>query len=99
MAYVRKNLNEIVAELPGVQAHVSSQASQLKSRIQRHIIPFSKTGNLFRSVKIEMSAKGKDRWVVVEADYAAAVNFGFTHNWTGDRIAGKNFIKKAVYGG
>jgi len=97
MAYVRNNLNEIVAELPGVQARVKKQAHLLEFKIKNLIRPHSRTGFLLSSVGVER-ANDKDYWVYVGARYAAPVNFGFTHNWTRERIEGLHFIKGAIYG-
>jgi hypothetical protein len=98
MAYVRSNLNEIVAEMPGVQAHVRAQAYKYQARIKAAIVPISRTGNLFDSVVVERAFKGKDYWIYIEASYAVPVNYGFKHNWTGDRIRGRHFLKAAIYG-
>ncbi|QFG25449.1 DUF5403 family protein [Actinomadura sp. WMMB 499] len=97
MAYVRNNLNEIVAELPGVQAAVRKQAYLLEFRIRTLIRPHSRTGFLLSSVGVER-ANDKDYWVYIGARYAAPVNFGFKHNRTEERIQGLHFIKGAIYG-
>lgn len=98
MAYVRKNLNEIVAGMPGVQARVKAQAYLLEFKIRTLIRPHSRTGFLLSSVGVER-ANDKDYWVYIGARYAAPVNFGFRHNWTKERIEGLHFIKEAIYGG
>lgn len=98
MAHVRRNLDEIVAGLPGVQARVRFQAEALEARMKSLILPHSKTGNLFRSVSVERAFRGKDYWVHVSAHYAVPVNYGFEHNFAHRHITGINFIKGAVYG-
>ncbi|MEU5878183.1 DUF5403 family protein [Spirillospora sp. NPDC047279] len=97
MAYVRKNLDEVIAELPGVQARVKAAALKTEAKIKVAIAPHSKTGYLLSSVGVER-ANSKDYWVFVGARYAVPVNFGFTHNWTNERIKGLHFIKGAIYG-
>ncbi|WP_433332532.1 DUF5403 family protein [Spirillospora sp. CA-294931] len=97
MAYVRNNLNEIIAELPGVQARVRAVALKTEAKIKVAIAPHSKTGFLLSSVGIER-ANDKDYWVFVGARYAIPVNFGFTHNWTHERIRGLHFLKGAIFG-
>jgi hypothetical protein len=98
MAFVRKNLDEIVAELPQVQAAVKRQAMQLEARMKGLILPHSKTGNLFRSVDVERAPSGKDQLVTISAHYAVPVNYGFEHNHANRHIAGISFIKGAIYG-
>lgn len=95
MAYVRSNLDEIVAGLPGVTRAVRRQAVALEGRIKANV-PVD-TGRLFRSVKVEKAAAGKDYWVHVEAEYASFVDLGFFNVWANRRLEGRNFIKKAVY--
>jgi hypothetical protein len=96
MAYVRNNIEEIVAGMPGVQARVRVAAYTAEGRIKAAIAPHSKTGHLLRSVKVER-ANNKDYWVHVTASYAVPLNSGFTHNWTGKHIAGLHFMKAAIY--
>ena len=99
MAFVRRNLDEIVAGLPGVNAEVKGQAVALESRMKAIVLPHNKSGHLFRSIEVKRSFKGKDYFVVIEARYAAAVNYGFIHNFSHKHIDGINFIKGAIYGG
>jgi hypothetical protein len=98
MAYVRRNLNEVVAELPKVQETVKGQAVALEGRMKALIAPHSKTGRLFHSVNVERAFKHKDWWVNVEAKYVVPVNYGFIHHWSHKRVEGLNFIKGALYG-
>ncbi|WP_026415392.1 DUF5403 family protein [Actinomadura oligospora] len=97
MAYVRNNLNEVIAELPGVQARVRAVADKTEARIKTAIAPHSKTGYLLSSVGVER-ASSKDYWVYVGARYAVPLNYGFVHNWTKERVEGLHFIKGVIYG-
>jgi hypothetical protein len=98
MAYVRKNLDEIVAGLPGVNAQVEKVANDRAERMKAIIEPHNKTWRLWESVKVKRAFKGKDYWIHVEAHYAIPINYGFDHNWTGEHVKGINFIKGAIYG-
>lgn len=95
MAYVRPNLNEIVAEMPVVQARVKGLAMRTEAKIKAIIAPHNKTGHLFESVSVERAFKRKDWWIYVSASYAVPANYG--HVSFGRRIEGINFIKGAVY--
>jgi hypothetical protein len=97
MAYVRKNLNEVIAGMPAVQARVHAVAIEGEGRIKAAIAPHTKTGRLISSVHVER-ANRFDYWIHVTAPYAVPLNYGFKHNWTGKHIEGINFIKAAIYG-
>ena len=98
MAHVRKNLNKIVAELPGVQAQIKANAEDRANRIEGILAGHIVTGRLFSSVKVERSFQHKDYWIHVSAPYVVPANYGFKHHWTGKRVEGINFIKGAIYG-
>lgn len=98
MAYVRPNLNEIVAGMPAVQARVKAQAVGVEMRMKSVLAGHIRTGKLFHSVKVERAFKGKDYWIHVSAKYVVPANYGHLNKWSGKRVEGIQFIKKAVYG-
>lgn len=98
MAYVRSNLDEVVAGLPGVNATVEQAAEKAAARMRAKIAPHIKTGQLFRSVQVER-ANSKDYWIHVSVPYVVPANYGFRHHWAHRHITGIHFIKFAVYGG
>jgi hypothetical protein len=98
MVYVRPNLNEVVAGMPAVQARVKAQAVGVETRMKAVLAKHIRTGNLFRSVKVERAFKEKDYWIHVSAKYVIPANYGSINSWSHKRIEGIHFIKKAVYG-
>lgn len=97
MAYVRKNLNEIIANRDDVQAAVRKVAYETEGKLKAALAGHVRTGHLIGSVGVERANK-LDYWVYVSADYAVPLNFGFDNHWGGKHFAGLQFIKKAVYG-
>jgi hypothetical protein len=96
---LRPDLDEFVAHLPEVGARLDQAAETGASRIRAVISPHNRTGRLFRSVSVQRSFTGTDRWINVDAPYAAPVNYGFIHNRTHEFIEGIHFIQIALGGG
>lgn len=95
---LREDLDEFVAHLPEVGDELERVAEAGASRIRAIISPHNRTGNLFRSVNVERSFTGTDRWINVDAPYSIPVNYGFFHNHTHEFIRGIHFIQIALGG-
>lgn len=96
MAFVRSNLDEIVAGLPGVTRVVRGVAVKLEARIKARV-PVD-TGTLFDSINVELAQAGKDYWVNIDAYYATFVDLGSFNVWANRRLEGRHFIKEAIHG-